>query len=281
MQLDQTRIAIRERTFGDILDLALQVGRAHAPALCVTWLLGALPAIAFNIWFLGPEVRDQLEAGLAEEQLMEVMIGNGFLLTLLLIMQVPWTSMLTTLYLGQALFVERPSPRQIAQDALRSLPQMILFQFVIRLILLPWVITWLVLFGSWPFLNEIILLERNPLRKSKKNAALASTFSRNQVLHSRSAGELFGRWMLSVALGTVLALSIWLTLWLGWGMLWDVVATDWTTLVIFPQIAIWIVLGYFTVVRFLSYLDLRIRNEGWEIELKMRAEAARLTRQVA
>ena len=64
-------------------------------------------------------------------------------------------------------------------------------------------------------------------------------------------------------------------------MLWDVVATDWTTFVIFPQVAIWIVMGYSTVVRFLSYLDLRIRNEGWEIELKMRAEAARLTRQVA
>jgi hypothetical protein len=29
------------------------------------------------------------------------------------------------------------------------------------------------------------------------------------------------------------------------------------------------------VVRFLSYLDTRIRNEGWEVELLLRAEASR------
>ena len=41
-------------------------------------------------------------------------------------------------------------------------------------------------------------------------------------------------------------------------------------------IAVWLVVGFFTVVRFLSYLDLRIRREGWEVELSPRAEAARL-----
>jgi hypothetical protein len=45
--------------------------------------------------------------------------------------------------------------------------------------------------------------------------------------------------------------------------------------------ALWSVLGYFTVVRYLSYLDLRIRTEGWEVELLMRAEGERLTRQLA
>ncbi|HEV3005055.1 MAG TPA: hypothetical protein VGX78_11370, partial [Pirellulales bacterium] len=47
------------------------------------------------------------------------------------------------------------------------------------------------------------------------------------------------------------------------------------------QVAVWIVIGYFAVVRYLSYLDLRIRTEGWEVELTMRAEAARLARQLA
>ena len=41
-------------------------------------------------------------------------------------------------------------------------------------------------------------------------------------------------------------------------------------------LAMWIVVAYLTVVRFLTYLDLRIRDEGWEVELRMRAEAARL-----
>jgi hypothetical protein len=41
------------------------------------------------------------------------------------------------------------------------------------------------------------------------------------------------------------------------------------------------VAGYFAVVRFLAYVDLRIRREGWEVELVMRAERDRLMRTIA
>jgi hypothetical protein len=40
------------------------------------------------------------------------------------------------------------------------------------------------------------------------------------------------------------------------------------------------VVAFFAIVRFLSYLDLRIRHEGWEVELLMRAEAVRLGTQL-
>jgi hypothetical protein len=40
-------------------------------------------------------------------------------------------------------------------------------------------------------------------------------------------------------------------------------------------ISLWIVAGIMAVVRFLSYLDIRIRQEGWAVELRMRAEAIR------
>jgi len=281
LQLDQTRIAIRERSFGDILDLSLRVIRAHPAGLCVAWALGALPALALNVWLLGSGIDEELEAGLMGDQVVLFAFSQTFWLVMLLIMEAPWAAMFITLYLGQALFVERPSPRQVAVDAVRSLPQMFLFQFLIRGFLLPWVITWPVLFGMWPYLNEIILLERNPLRKSAQNAAVTSTFHRNQILHLRNTGDLFGRWALSVLLGCGLSLSVWITLTMGWALFWDDFTWDQTTLIVLPQLAVWVVLGYFSVVRFLSYLDLRIRNEGWEIELKMRAEADRLTRQVA
>jgi hypothetical protein len=52
---------------------------------------------------------------------------------------------------------------------------------------------------------------------------------------------------------------------------WD----SWTVQLLVP-IAFWMTAGFSIVVRFLSYLDLRIRQEGWEVELLMRAEAARL-----
>ena len=45
---------------------------------------------------------------------------------------------------------------------------------------------------------------------------------------------------------------------------------------IFLPGAVWIVVWFFTVVRYLSYLDLRIRREGWEVELQVRAAAQRL-----
>lgn len=281
MQLDRTRIAIRERSYGDVLDLALRVSWAHAPALCVTWLLGAAPAILFNVWLFGGWVQEELDSGLTSEQELGVFFLYMFATALMVMMELPWAAMLTTLYLGAALFVERPKPRQIAADALRSLPQMMLFQILLRGLLVPWVVTWPVLYGMWPFLNEIILLERNPLRRSKQNAAITSTFNRNQIVHARNSGEFFGRWLLSLALGAVMTVALWFSSLWAWSAFWDTEPSDWSAAVLFPQLALWTVLGYFTVARFLSYLDLRIRNEGWEIELKMRAEADRLTRQTA
>ena len=41
--------------------------------------------------------------------------------------------------------------------------------------------------------------------------------------------------------------------------------------------SLWVVVGYMTVVRFLNYLDVRIRQEGWEVELLIRAEAQKLS----
>jgi hypothetical protein len=41
-------------------------------------------------------------------------------------------------------------------------------------------------------------------------------------------------------------------------------------------IAIWSAALYVTLARYLNYLDQRIRYEGWEVELKLRAEGRRL-----
>ncbi len=53
----------------------------------------------------------------------------------------------------------------------------------------------------------------------------------------------------------------------------------WLPAVEFP-LALWLVIGFAAVARFLSYLDVRIRREGWEVELTLRAEAARLAGQI-
>src|SRR5262249_35231818 len=136
------------------------------------------------------------------------------------------------------------------------------------------VFPWVLIYWFWPYLSEIILLERNPLTGGKH---VITTSRRASTLHNQFVGNLFGRWITALGIG-----SLW-TAALGSRMLWVrmVVSTgemDWSPPLFqlwFP-LALWIVVSYFSVVRFLSYLDLRIRGEGWEIELRMRAEANRL-----
>jgi hypothetical protein len=78
----------------------------------------------------------------------------------------------------------------------------------------------------------------------------------------------------------VLFASIWLSIFfVRWMLLsrWEW-GFDQAMFTLYFPLALWLVVGYFTVVRFLSYLDLRIRREGWEVELLMRAERTRLVK---
>ena len=59
----------------------------------------------------------------------------------------------------------------------------------------------------------------------------------------------------------------------GWNL-------DWFKLQVVYPACLWLVVAFMAVVRFLSYLDLRIRHEGWEVELLMRAESLRLAMQM-
>src|SRR5687768_11587425 len=61
MQLDKTRITIRERSFLDILDLSLQVIREHAGHLALWLAVGILPFALFNAWLLDGLVESFLE----------------------------------------------------------------------------------------------------------------------------------------------------------------------------------------------------------------------------
>ena len=279
MQFDKTRIIVRERSYLDIMDLALWVVRDHAWPLLVTLFLGAVPAAALNIWLLGGDMIDVLVGeGLTDEssEVMGTFFGFLFLNCMLVVFEIPLATSLMTLYLGSALFEERPQARQLAREFLRSLPQLVLFQVIVRGLLIPWVITWFVLFAIWPYLNEVILLERNPLRRRGQGM---STISRSSALHGANSGELFGRWLMSLLVGGFWILALWMSIWFLRSRLTNQVEFDWAMYTIYLQLAIWLVVGYFTVVRYLSYLDLRIKSEGWEVELRMRAEAARLSRQ--
>ena len=129
-----------------------------------------------------------------------------------------------------------------------------------------------------PYLNEIILLERNPLRARDPRAITIGR--RSAKLHNPNGGDLFGRYLAVILITILLTLLVILGIWFGIGT----VLSDWTwgpvlLHIVFPA-SLWIVAGYMSVVRYLAYLDLRTRREGWAVELIMRAEASRLEKQI-
>jgi hypothetical protein len=133
---------------------------------------------------------------------------------------------------------------------------------------------------AWrPFINEIILLECNPLVAGKEGNITIG--KRSSHLHSPSSGDLFARWMGSAAIACLLTGTVFGGFLFCSGVFFnDWRPGPWMLLTVYP-LSLWIVAGFLTVVRFLSYLDLRIRHEGWETELLLRAEAARMAGRVA
>jgi hypothetical protein len=268
MQLDDYRIAIRERGFLELMDLSLRVIRAHAAPLAVALLIGIGPMVLLNALLI-PALEHDEEPG--------AYFAYCYFTLLLVLWQIPIATAPATLYLGQALFAERPDAKTIARNFLVSLPQLIFYQIVLRAVLLLMCVTWFVPFVLRPYMNEVILLERNPFRTRRKDRM--TTWRRASALHGSMGGEFFNRAMGSAAFSLMLLGSVWGSLWCLRGLLLNEWSWDGPVYSVFYPAALWIVAAFFTIVRFLGYLDLRIRREGWEVELLMRAEEARCTRQ--
>ena len=293
MQLDDTKIAVRERTQVELFDLGLHMLRVYRRGVIATMLIGVVPLALLNHFLIGWMASDDY-----------IDYSRSFLpfryvwnMSLLVFLEAPLASMFTTVYLGQAVFLQTPSIRTVIRDVLSSWAPLLICQGVLRgavpawlLLLLArdsfldfsgfefWVLTIAfigrIVRGVRPFLIEVIALERNPWR-----AATPQTITINRrmsVLHAAVNTPLFPRWMATCLVTVVMTGSVAFSLLSIAGY----VLNDWhwsqfMVVVVIPA-AMWIVTTYMTVVRFLSYLDLRIRNEGWEVELRLRAESGRL-----
>jgi hypothetical protein len=267
MQFDQARIAICERSWLDNLDLALHVVRVHAAAVATAALVGILP------WALVNHLLLDLRASRYSN---DFGVDSIFWLLLMVMIETPLATAPLTLYLGQALFLERPRPALIAREVWASLPQLFVFQGIVRALLIVPVLTSFVPYVLWPYLNELILLERNPLAGGRDQV---STWKRNRTLHRDNGGDFLVRTLGTMCLAPLLivalslALNFLIEMFLG-------IELGWRGDAIAFQGVVWLVTVYFTVARFLSYLDQRIRNEGWEVELFLRAQRDLLARHV-
>jgi len=291
MRLDNTHIAIRERALRELFDLALVVTRHWAAPIAIALALGAVPLAVLNHYLLA----GVLYASPVEED----WVNYTTCMALLVFFEAPLATALVTIYLGQAMFAERPSLVQAGRDLLARAGQLIWYGLVVRGVLPAWLVILLLtrpnnpaggvalmimlsfyvglVRGLRPFLLEVILLERNPW--SGRDGPL-TTARRSKALHQPSGGDLFGHFVLAVTLSVVMTISLWLTLWYLRAHLTNNVDFANTMFVYLLPLSMWLVAGYLAVVRFLSYLDLRIRHEGWEVELRMRAEGAQLARQL-
>lgn len=297
MQLDQTQIVIRARSMTEIGDLAMMVIHRFPSATIFGSLLGALPWAIANALLIGWIPLREFADSLRDDQTQWEISRYTFLMITLVMLQAPIAGALTTIWVGRAVFEPRVNLRAAWQDWKRSawrmfwtlgvvrgpIPLMLIlasgwgqpFDWVREVLLPLGFLMWAgFIRGRRPFLPEILLLERCPARS--RDPAAITLRRRNAALHDPLTSELIGRFMLVSLTLTVIGLGFYYAIvWFRGVMFghWD--ASPLVQMVLFP-LALWAVAGLSVLVRFLSYLDSRIRLEGWEVDLAVRAEAERL-----
>lgn len=249
MAYERTLIQIRERSFLDLLDLALVVLRRNALPVGLAALAGMLPFALLNM------------------RLMSDPDFPPLLFVFLLILEVPWATAPMTIMLGGLMFGERPTVRQILITLLRGLPAMIIYQFIVRALLLVSVIFYPIIPTRLAFMDEVILLERGRVRSAVKRCS---------SLTADRGSDFFGQWLAQMFFGMLFVACFWIGTGMMIGTLFEqeMSADDFrlTSLIgIRFQVAVWIAIAFFGVARFLTYIDQRIRLEGWEIKLRLQA----------
>ncbi|GAC1472482.1 MAG: hypothetical protein NVSMB9_19750 [Isosphaeraceae bacterium] len=249
MAHDRTLVQIRERSFLDLLDLALAVIRKRPRALGLAALAGVAPFAALNAWLTSDPAFPLW----------------GFLA--LLALEAPWATAPLTIVLGGIMFGEEPSPKRIFPPLWRELPALLFYQLFIRGLLLGSFFFAPVIPARLAFLNEVILLEQGKARSAGRRCA---------TLCGARGGELCGEWLAQLAFGLLFVLC----LWAGSGAILSSLTTSdltWDSpgwgdfYALRSQVAIWLAISFFAVARFLTYIDMRIRIEGWEVKLRLLA----------
>jgi hypothetical protein len=325
VQLDNTRIAVRERGMIDTYDLTLHVIRNFASGLIPTLLLGIIPFAIINEIVLAWTWQPQEPIHLLSDPVLPIPLFDffikmfisvdrsrfGLLYLMLVYFEAPAATVFAEAYLGGAVFKQNKSLWDCVRDVFslshRASPAarkeigpfwaflfcQLLMRGTFLAIAIP-LLNWGEEFNGWievawpiplflfvsalrafrPYINEIIVLEKNPLRS---NSAPMTVGKRSSNLHGNAGAELFGQWLGSCAVSFALLQVVFWSLFMIYAVMFsDDNTMSWVSLRVLRPISLWIVVSFMGVARFLSYLDLRIRQEGWEVELLVRAEATRL-----
>jgi len=277
MDFSQTFIAIRKRSMLGLFDLSLLVYRDHGLNILALLAINALPWLVLDLLLLLLS-----DFGMADYSQWH------WQLLLLTVIQAQYGTMMITLYLGKAMFEGRPSVAETVTGFFKAswfsiwlhggLRMVFPVTFLISIgdsIATGWAI-FLFLVGmvfrmSRPFVSEILLLEKTPVRK--KNAGEMKFSKRSSDLHRSDviAGFIMGG-LIALALTTMLA-----------GLMFHIDATigllgtvDLPIQYLYWPVAAWLVASYMAVFRFMFYINTRIVQEGWEVSLKVMSEGQKM-----
>lgn len=249
----RARVVFRDRTVADVLDLALRFIVVHARVYGRVALASLVPTTALSL----------LAGGALGWNTAWVVA-----LPLAVAMEIPFTVLAS-----QLVFQDDVRARDVLRTALRTLPRTMLLRWLALLLTaiatLFFVIPGLWIATSFTFLPEVTLLER---------AGIGRTFDRVQRIASSAATEtLLGCLaLILVPIASVLLADITGRAILGELIqfrppppVWTTGGSALATIGLFAQVP------FLATARFLLYLDVRTRTEGWDIQTRFSAIAAR------
>lgn len=309
MQLDRTEIAIRGRSTLELLDLTLMVIRRYWWQLLTSSALIGLPLMAVNILLIGWMLTQQGRYALSDLEQADWAVQNRYIfhLVVLWFLEFPLASLPATVLIGNQIFFESLNFRSLLSTlkpiAWRSI--WVLGGLRMGLVVIPLelmivrddpfnpfieIVLLLMLCCGWaalrrsaaPYAPEILGLESCRLKAKKPNEL--TYWKRSRSLHSPISGDCVGRFIVCAFLISVLSAMLYSLVLVGDFVgarqakveFINSILSNRTMLLVALPLSIWLASIYATVFRFLTYLDSRIRLEGWEVELQLKAERARL-----
>lgn len=287
MDLDNTEIVIRERSLSQRIDLSFHLIRRFAREILLYSLVGITPFFVLNILI----VEGMDPTGYWEYYAWG---GKWLLILFLTIVEGPFAMAPLLIFLSQRIFRQRVKMRETLLRSLRSGGRLWVIYFLIRANLLfvvvalasynlssgEWFVSLIIaalmvnglFFAARPYVDSVVLLEELKFRPRGDEPRLGN---RSASLHRYQSADQLGEGVGLLSLNLVIFCGIYATcLWCIYLIWQNTVTFNWFSWTLFA-VALWSTMIYSTVFRFLGYLDTRVRLEGWELELRLKAEGSK------
>lgn len=288
MDIAKLELEIRERSFPERVDLAFFIFRNYFLSIMYWAVLGYLPvflAIVLTVWFSSGDF-----------WLYGYWQGSWIFVFQLHLAAVPFAMIPLSIFLSRRIFGQQPTFQEVLKTSFSRKAGMYWVHFFCRIGFLVIPLAFLNYFSESiegltlvfllqlvvyvfskcyrPFIDLILYLEQLPLRKRGKSGISAGI--RSKRISETTNGGTFVTMLGMMIVEFQVAIMVYCIFLYGYFFLTsDTVTQVWFGWVFFP-ISCWVGNVVTTIYVFVSYLDCRIRNEGWELELRMKIEAEKL-----